>query len=353
MGEYYSGDKLLTYGKLFNMILGARNIGKTFWFKRRFLKRFVKHGEPFIYLRRHNEELKKLDKENFFKKDLLEMVFDNYQETNIESSQSSHVIEFTSTTKGFEKGKIVISSNKVTINKKIAVYMKALTKWVDLKGSEYDEINNILFDEVLIDMNAPYKHYIKNEVEGLFQLMWSIFRRRTNVHIYLLSNATNYNNPYFAYFNFDGDTSKEYYAFNHYDAVIQFPKTKIYTEEEIANNPMLKLTRSSKVYESNVNNTFQQGDFNHVGKLSGNKEYLFSIDGMGVYSAKEGLLISDKHEDNRNFVTESRFLEDGTTLLDRNSPPRRLIRNAYYENQLYYKNVLTKSRFHNVLLYCL
>lgn len=57
--SYYDGTKLLSYNALFSFIIGGRSIGKSYWFKRKAVKDFLKHGFQFIYVRRYKEELQK------------------------------------------------------------------------------------------------------------------------------------------------------------------------------------------------------------------------------------------------------------------------------------------------------
>ena len=55
---YYSFDKLFSInGWLIAMIIGGRGVGKTFNAKVAVLKRFLKTGEQFIFLRRYKTEL--------------------------------------------------------------------------------------------------------------------------------------------------------------------------------------------------------------------------------------------------------------------------------------------------------
>ena len=83
-----------------------------------------------------------------------------------------------------EVNTLVLSTTKIILNGKIVCYLKSLSTWVDLKGSEYDEVMNIMYDEVLIDPTSN-KRYLDNEVEALLNFIFSVFRRRDGCHAYL------------------------------------------------------------------------------------------------------------------------------------------------------------------------
>ena len=65
--KYYNFDRIRSYNRMFNMIVGARGCGKTFGAKRIAIKNFIKKGEQFVYVRRYKSEIKEDRKfEQFF-----------------------------------------------------------------------------------------------------------------------------------------------------------------------------------------------------------------------------------------------------------------------------------------------
>ena len=225
--DWYSLNKILTYNAYLNFILGGRGIGKTFSVKKYLLNKAYYENKQFIYLRRTQTELMEIDKDSFFTSELLEQVFKDYEMQEIETVRNSTKILFKCTEDGEEKfHTIIISSKKITIDNRIMCYFKSLSTWVKLKGSEYPDVWYIMFDEVLID-TASRNTYLPNEVNAFIQLVSSVFRHRDNRKIFLLSNATNYNNPYFNYFEFYGDNSKEFWNLKQFGVVVQFCRNKI------------------------------------------------------------------------------------------------------------------------------
>ena len=57
---YWDINRCLSYNCLFNFIVGARGVGKTYGAKRYVIKKFIQSGEQFVYVRRYKDELKKM-----------------------------------------------------------------------------------------------------------------------------------------------------------------------------------------------------------------------------------------------------------------------------------------------------
>lgn len=349
--DYYSNQKALSYNQYITMVIGARSIGKTFDFKRWLLKRFINHGEQFIYLRRTQTELDEIDKDNFFKYDLIEKVFDDITEYEMNTTKVGTEIKFYSGSKHY---KITISSKRILINNKVACYMKPLNAGVKLKGSEYDEVKYLLFDEVLIDKSQSQNiNYLPNEMNSFFQFIFSVFRLRSDVRIFLLSNATDVNNPYYNYLGFDGSQEKEFVNFKKRRFLIQFPREnpKDLVEE---NHPYFDLIEGSEVEASIVENAYQSKYSDNVKKLQGYKSRIFTIydngqyitiyDVEGVPYVKFGF---DKNLESYTFNLDS--IGENIIYVNRSSPIAKLIRKYYYNNEFVYDTINVRNSFNNMI----
>ena len=63
---YYDITNTITYDALYYFIIGERGVGKTYSAKKFCIRRFLKTGEQFVYLRRYKTDLEK-GKKKFFK----------------------------------------------------------------------------------------------------------------------------------------------------------------------------------------------------------------------------------------------------------------------------------------------
>lgn len=167
---YWDIYKTLTYNALFNLVIGNRGSGKTFGATCYVIKRFLKTGAQFVYVRRYKEELKKIGK--FFNAIISENVF------------PGHTFEV----KGFE----------FFIDGKCAGTAMPLSTAKINKSTAYPLVETIIFDEFIIEKGVY--HYLPNEVESLLDLYETIARTR-DVRLFMLSNAVTMTNPYCLYWN--------------------------------------------------------------------------------------------------------------------------------------------------------
>lgn len=347
--KFYDSQKLLNYNALMNFVLGARSVGKTHHFKLKGLKKFIKNKEQFIYVRRTQTELDELDKEKFFTTTVLSQAYPDFKE--VEKKITTHATKlFFKTSLDDKIHEMTITTRKIMIDGNIVCYLKALSTWLKLKGSEYDEVTMIMFDEVLIETNSG-KNYLPNEVEKLFNLIYSIKRDRKNLKVFMLSNSTNTNNPYFNYFNFTQTGEKEFYNLKDFSTVIQFSKLSP-LNEETKDDDYFKLIHKSKIYDSVVNNEFQINKNDNIIKLKGEKTRLYSINCNGftvtLYACGTNIYVSQGHDINLNLYTFNlENISNNCYYLNRSSSIAKSIRKNFYQNNIYYDSLNTKFCFSN------
>lgn len=351
--KWYNPQKMLSYNQYLNFVIGGRGIGKTFALKKYLLKRFIDKGEQFIYLRRNKSELDRIDKDKFFTTELLKQVFTNFEVIDSDASKIHTKIIFRADNMEDEENILVLSSTKIILNGKIVCYLKSLSTWVDLKGSEYDEVMSILYDEVLIDVTSK-KRYLDNEVEALLNFIFSVFRRRDGCHAYLLSNASNFNNPYFAFLKFYDDSGKRFYNMKQYATLIEFPPHSAFQTKEEKENGFFKLLSKSSIYESVANNEFQIKNDKNIAKIKGLKSRLYSFycDGTFLtgYYIDNMVYIAKGYDKNLTvYCLEVEQVEDGFVYLNKASALGKTLRSLYLKNMLIYEDLETKNKFLEVI----
>ena len=196
-GLYYNPQKLLSFNRILNFIIGARGIGKSFAFKEYPIKRFLKHGEQFIYVRRYKGELKKV--RNYF---------DDIQEK-------------------FPNDELKVKGRQFFINGKLAGYAIPLSTWQSEKSNAYPFVTTIIFDEFIREKDKS--GYLPNEVEALLNLMDTVFRGRENVRCVCMSNAVSVVNPYFLYFGLIPNVDKRFNAYE--SIVVEIPDSYDFAQE--------------------------------------------------------------------------------------------------------------------------
>lgn len=170
---WYNANKVLTYNPIMIMTLSARGGGKTYHWKCRVMRRFLKTGKQFVWVRRFKSELLEITKDNSFVSDIID----------------NELI----------KHELSISGDYVKIDGKIAGYFVALSQAVKFKSRAFPQVETVVFDEFIIPKNGS--HYLdrSKEPELFIDLLSTIFRHR-NVRAVLLANAISFNNPYFTYY---------------------------------------------------------------------------------------------------------------------------------------------------------
>ena len=174
---YYNVDNALSHNCLFNFLLGARGIGKTYSAKRRVIKNWIKTGAEFVYLRRYDTELTKDKVEKFF--------------NDIQREFPDHELS--------AKGK------EFAIDGYTFGYAVPLSKALQYKSVPFPRVSLIIFDEFIIDQGMI--HYLPREVETFLE-MYSTIARDRDVPVLFLSNAITFTNPYFLYFDLKTQPNK-------------------------------------------------------------------------------------------------------------------------------------------------
>lgn len=170
---YYSFDRLLSYGGVINMAVGARGLGKTYGAKRLVIRNAVRKGEEFVYVRRFKTELKHVS--TFFND--ISAEFPDY-EFRVVGRMASYRV------RGDE------DSAWTTMG-----YFIALSSAATLKSVSYPKVTTMIFDEFIIEMGS--RRYLPGEVDTFLDLYSTIDRNQDRVRVLMLSNAVRSVNPYF------------------------------------------------------------------------------------------------------------------------------------------------------------
>jgi hypothetical protein len=264
---YYNPNKMLSYNRILNFVIGARGIGKSYAWKVHPIKRFLKYGEQFIYLRRYKPELKKVNQ-----------YFDNVKEE-------------------FPGVELKIKGREFYVNGKIAGWAIPLSSWQSEKSNAYPNVSTIIFDEFLREKDNS--GYMPNEVSALLNLMDTVFRDRENCRCVALSNAVSVVNPYFLYFNLIPNINKRFNA--NESILIEIPDSKDFSEER-RKTRFGKLIDGTDYGEMSLDNDFVNDSNVFIEKRSKESKYVFTVVykgmNMGVWVDNDlGLLfLSHDHD---------------------------------------------------------
>lgn len=183
MEKYYNGTRLLSMKDIngntpeIYLCTSNRSAGKTTYFNRLCVNRFIKHNEKFMLVYRFNYELSDCAR-NFFK-EIQKLFFSEYE---LEGKSRAH-------------GKYV----ELFLNGKSCGYGVALNDADNLKklSHYFADVKRMVMDEFQSETN----HYCADEVKKLISLHTSVARgdgeQIRYVPVYMISNPVSIINPYY------------------------------------------------------------------------------------------------------------------------------------------------------------
>lgn len=177
MSKYYSLDRIKKVDAQFKILLGGRNIGKSYATKHDVAIDCFKHGNEFVYLRRWDEDIKQKNAINYFGDlDVKKITDDKYTDVYIYQSK----IYFVSYD---ENGKIK--------DKYLIGYTHALNQNERYKSQIFPKVKYVIYEEFITD-----RVYLPNECNTLQEYVSTIFRERNGV-VYMVGNTISKLCPYF------------------------------------------------------------------------------------------------------------------------------------------------------------
>ena len=182
--KFYSLDRILSFGCIYNMIIGERSNGKTFAVHEYMLKRFYEKHECGAIIRRWEEDFKGRNGQ---------ATFDGIVSAGLVSKITNGQWESIKYHSGcWYLAKFDEKLNKLVTMENPFCYGFALTMGEHYKSTSYTSITTILFDEFL-----TRKAYIPDEFISFQNILSTIIRQRDNVKIFMLGNTVNKYSPYF------------------------------------------------------------------------------------------------------------------------------------------------------------
>ena len=180
---YYDGTKLLSMKDIngdkpeLYLVTTNRTGGKTTYFGRYFVNRFIKFKEKFIVLYRFSYELDGCD-EKFFK-DIGALFFPEYEMTAKKRARGIY--------------------SELYLNDEVCGYALSINSADQIKklSHVFNDVSRMLFDEFQSETN----HYCPNEVDKLLSIHTSVARGQGKqvryVPVFMLGNSVSLINPYY------------------------------------------------------------------------------------------------------------------------------------------------------------
>lgn len=285
--NYYDGTKLLSLKDINGkkpevyMCTSNRSAGKTTYFNRLVVNRFIKRGEKFALLYRFNYELDGCD-EKFFK-DVKELFFPEYDMTAAKKMKGIY--------------------QELYLNEEPCGYAISINSADQLKRNShlFSDIDNIIFDEFQSEQN----HYCDKEVEKFISIHNSVARghgkQSRYVPVYMISNPVTILNPYYVAMDISTRLQKD----THFLRGDGFVLEQGYNEtasKALKTSAFNRAFGSSDYIAYSAEGVYLQDDLSFVDTPSGRGKYVATIRYAGIdYGVREypelGIVFCDKSVD--------------------------------------------------------
>lgn len=285
--NYYDGTKLLSLKDINGkkpevfMCTSNRSAGKTTYFNRLVVNRFIKRGEKFALLYRFNYELDGCD-EKFFK-DIKELFFSEYDMTAAKKMKGIY--------------------QELYLNEEPCGYAISINSADQLKRNShlFSDIDNIVFDEFQSEQN----HYCDKEVEKFISIHNSIARghgkQSRYVPIYMISNPVTILNPYYVAMDISTRLQKDTHFLRGDGFVLEQGYNKT-ASDALKSSAFNRAFGSSDYIAYSAEGVYLQDDLSFVDTPTGRGKYVATIRYAGIdYGVREypelGIVFCDKSVD--------------------------------------------------------
>lgn len=335
---YYSFDKLFSInGWLIAMIIGGRGVGKTFNAKVAVLKRFLKTGEQFIYLRRYKTELDSA----------LYTFWDDLQANDY---FKDHVLKV-------QKNKMI---TKFTCDGEVCGYAIPLSTANILKSTAFPLVKTIVFDEFILDVASGTYKYMRNEPEMLLDVIETVGRLR-DIQVLMLGNNVNfYGSPYTAYWNLELPYQSDFRTFKDGLIVVNYIRNEEYQARK-------KVTKFGRLIDDTtygdyaIENKSLRESSNFIAKRPSDCRFqgLLIVNGVniGVWVSSEGICyLSEKYDPNTvlKFACDYDDHSEQTVFLNaRDNPLLKIVIRCWRNSWLRFENPKVKTAGLSLLNKCL
>lgn len=183
----YDPSGVLGSGCSINVVTGARSFGKTYAWKKQGIKRFLKNGQTWGYLRTFDQEIKDILADGPFA--FFGDIMRNNEFPGYTFKMSGRKMMCGRITKKKDK------DGEAIVEWSVMGQMFALTKAQSYKGKTVANMTLLVFDEFIRENRVP--PYPSDCVGKLYSLWETLDRRENRVRIVMLANAADAVNPYF------------------------------------------------------------------------------------------------------------------------------------------------------------
>lgn len=294
--DWYDFGALFSRNGVFNMVVGARGVGKTYSAKKKVIRDFLRQRKQFIYLRRYSSEL--VARNTFFADVGGEFPDHEFRIQGHEAQWKN------------EEGKWETMG-----------WFIALSKAQTRKSSSFPNVYTIIFDEFILEKG--YARYLPDETAAFMGFYSTVDRSNDRVRVLMLANAVSIMNPYFTDWNVSPD--HEWWSSKDGFVVAHFPNSSTF-KEQVSQTRFGQFIVNTSYGDYAIGNEFGDNSEVLIGEKSPEAIYAFTmLTHNGRFSAwidrevypNVWYVSSKASKDPTLVVMDEELMDDDTILLER------------------------------------
>ena len=335
---YFDGGRLISYGCPISIACGVRSVGKTYYYKKRCIKRFINNGYTWAYLRRYDEQLKKQLQEKGFFSDLI-----------ANNEFPHHDIRV--------NGRIMEIKREDEKNFHTFGEFFALNAFENKKGANDAAMHDIVLDEFI--KSKGMSRYLSNEVDALYDVWETFDRKEDRIKLTMLGNAIDMINPYFLEWGISiTEGMPEYTRWHRGTVALQITEGSEEFKKRGDESNIAKVTRGSSYDAMSRYNSFGNLSDDFVVKalpVSAKCMYGLSFQGH-MYTvwndSKAGeyyVMKARKPKNTMVFALTRDDMRPNIIMLERSSKLLQMLSRMYRYGYCFFDSVRTREQFLNIL----
>ena len=271
MADYYDWHKTLSYDADVTMVIGPRGVGKTFGLRKQCIKDFLKDGSRFVEVVRFKTELSGVA-DGYFNRlqDLPD--FDKYMFRT--DARYGWIAEI--------PPELPEGQKKIKPDWKLITYFIALSDAQKMKKRTFDKVRRIIFDESILESSDRYHNYLPNEFGALANLVDTVSRERADTEsirprLYLLGNACDLSNPYFAAYGVGTDLKFGFRWYAQKTFLLHYVEAGDYGREKLTGTVAGRMMQGTTAAKIAISNEFVGTSNEFVSRKPSRAKFSFGI----------------------------------------------------------------------------
>lgn len=352
--QYYDWGRTLSYYNRkerqaeYTMVIGGKEIGKTFGLRKWMIERYIKTGERFCQLCRRVNVKEKIE-DDYTEKLQFEGFFEDY----VFKTEKDKLLIAPRPRPYWVEGKDGESVEKVDKPEwETCGYFAALPEYIGLKERTFVNVCTIAFDEALLEREQAGQNYLRNEFTIFLRCCSSIWREKPgdprNLRCVLMSNAVDFINPYFAAWNIN-EPPRTGYSWHRGKSLLIDMVDMDTIEGDKGDTLVSRMMDNSRDRDMAYSNKFKNYDTNFIApktpEANFDLELVYRGESYGLWYDSRFYYFSEKVADGKHCKI-SFHIEDATlecSSIMRSSAFAQTIRTVYFSRRLRFENAKVRD----------